>query len=167
MGAFGATGLIIAALTILWLAVAVALSLVAARRFALAERVLSAARSNAKLLDISPARPMLVRGDGRIEADPHLLRELGLKSPPKRLADLNRDGEGLVAEDLDQLGRTIEAAGASASRVEAKVRLLGSSRVFEVRGGPAPAPEPSGTLLLWFFDTSAGEEERAKLDLRL
>ena len=29
------------------------------------------------------------------------------------------------------------------------------------------APEPPGTLLLWFFDTSAGEEERAKLALRL
>jgi signal transduction histidine kinase len=47
------------------------------------------------------------------------------------------------------------------------VRLASSSRVFEVRGGPAPAPEPAGTLLLWFFDMSAGEEERAKLGLRL
>jgi signal transduction histidine kinase len=42
-----------------------------------------------------------------------------------------------------------------------------SGRVFEVRGGPAPAPEPSGTMLLWFFDTSAGEEERAKIASRL
>ena len=167
MSAFGATGLIIAALAVLWLAVAVALSLAAARRFALAEQVLSAARANAKLLDISPARALLVRSDGRIETDPYLLRELGLKSSPRRLSDLHGDGTGLVAEDLDELSRAIEAAATSASRLQAKVRLAGSSRVFEVRGAPAPAPEPTGTLLLWFVDTSAGEEERAKLDLRL
>jgi signal transduction histidine kinase len=167
MSALGATGLMIAALALLWLAFAVALSLVAARRFRLAESVLGAARANAKLLEISPARPLLVRGDGRIETDAHLLRELGLKSPPKTLADLHRKDRGVVADDLADLCREIEAATASASRVAAKVRLEGSARVFEVRGGPAPAPEPPGTLLLWFFDTSAGEEERAKIALRL
>ena len=30
-----------------------------------------------------------------------------------------------------------------------------------------PEAPPPGTLLLWFFDTSAGEEERARLALRL
>jgi signal transduction histidine kinase len=167
MGALGATGLIIAALALMWLALAVALSLLAARRFRLAESVLGAARANAKLLEISPARPLLVRGEGRIEIDPHLLRELGFKSPPKTLDGLHGKNGGLVADDLVELSRGIEAAAASASRVAAKVRLEGSSRVFEVRGGPAPAPEPPGTLLLWFFDTSAGEEERAKIALRL
>jgi signal transduction histidine kinase len=167
MGALGATGLIIAALGLLWLALAVALSLVAARRFRLAESVLGAARAHAKLLEISPARPLLVGGDGRIEIDSHLLRELGLKSPPKSLADLQAEEAGIVPEDLADLTRDVEAAAASASRLATKVRLAGSSRVFEVRGGPAPAPEPSGTLLLWFFDMSAGEEERAKIALRL
>src|SRR5690348_11033902 len=167
MGALGATNLIIAALAIMWLAVAVALSFVAARRFALAERVLGAARVNAKLLEISPARPLLVRSDGRIEIDAHLVRELGLDPAPKKLADLHAEDAGLVAEDLAELTRQIEAAAASALRVEAKVRLVGSPRVFDVRGGPAPLPEQAGTLLLWFFDTSAEEEERAKLGLRL
>src|SRR4029079_13038869 len=32
--------------------------------------------------------------------------------------------------------------------------------------GPAPGEAP-GVMLLWFFDTSAGEEERANLALRL
>jgi len=167
MGALGATDLIIAALALLWLGIAVALSLAAARRFRLASQVLGAARANATLLDISPARPLLVRGDGRIEADLHLLRELGLKSVPDKLADLRGGDSGLVAEDLAALTEQIEAAAASASRLAAKVRLAGSSRVFEVRGGPAPAPEPPGTLLLWFFDMSAAEEEREKLGLRL
>jgi signal transduction histidine kinase len=39
--------------------------------------------------------------------------------------------------------------------------------VFEVRGGPAPAPEPAGTLILWFSDTSASEDERLKVVQRL
>ena len=43
-----------------------------------------------------------------------------------------------------------------------------SARVFEVRGGRRrPRRSLPGTLLLWFFDTSATEEDRAKLALRL
>ena len=62
----------------------------------------------------------------------------------------------------------METARVSAARIARKVRANGSGRVFEVRGGPAPSSSPAGTLLLWFFDTSAGEEERrASLRLRL
>ena len=167
MGALGATGLIIAALALLWVGIAVALSFAAAKRFRVASDVLDAARANATLLEISPARPLLVRSDGHIEADAQLVRELGLKSPPKTLSDLHANDSGVLVEDLDGLRRQVESARTSASRLSAKVRLAGSSRVFEVRGGAAPAPEPAGTLLLWFFDMSAGEEERARLGLRL
>jgi signal transduction histidine kinase len=159
--------IVIAALAVAWVGVAIALSLAAARRLRLAERVLGAARANAALLDISPARPLIVRGDGRIETDPHLVRELGLTGVPKVIADLRGNDSGIVAEDLDTLAAAVETARASASRIAAKVRVGGSSRAFQVRGGPAPAPEPPGTLLLWFFETSAEEEERAKLALRL
>jgi signal transduction histidine kinase len=161
------TGLIAAALAALWIAVALGLSLAAARRFRLAERVLGAARANATLLEISPARPLLVRADGEVEADPRLQRELGLKTSPTQLAELHGDDSGIIPDDLAALANEIDAARASAARIAAKVRVAGSSRVFEVRGGPAPAPEPAGTLLLWFFDMSMGEEERAKLALRL
>jgi signal transduction histidine kinase len=167
MAALGATGVIIAVLAGLWVGVAVWLSFLAARRFRVAEQVLDAARANATLLEISPARPLLVRTDGRIEADPYLVRELGLKSPPKTLADLHGNDSGITAEDVDSLSAEVETSRASASRLATKVRLAGSSRVFEVRGAPAPPPEPPGTLLLWFFDMSAGEEERTKLALRL
>ena len=167
MAGLATIGVIAAALAALWILVAVALSLAAARRFRLAEQVLSAARANATLLEISPARPLVVRGDGRVEIDPQLLRELGLKSQPKTVAELRGNDSGILPDDLAQLMSEIESARASASRVVAKLRVDGSARVFEVRGGPAPAPEPPGTLLLWFFDMSAGEEERAKLALRL
>ena len=169
MGSGGLPGAVwvIVALGLLWLAIAAAISIAAARRFRLAEQVLGAARSNATLLDLTPARPLVVRADERVEADPQLVRDLGLNSQPGRLAELVGNDSGIAPDDLEALKEDVEAARASAGRVSRKVRAYGSGRVFEVRGGPAPAPEPPGTLLLWFFDTSAGEEERAKLALRL
>jgi signal transduction histidine kinase/PAS domain-containing protein len=157
----------VAALALVWLGIAVAVALAAARRFRLAEEVLGTARSHATLLELAPARPLLVRPDERIEIDPQLLRDLGLRSPPGRIAELVGNDSGIVADDLDALKQDIEAARVSAGRVSRKVRGHGSGRVFEVRGGPAPAPEPPGTLLLWFFDTSASEEDRSNLALRL
>jgi signal transduction histidine kinase len=169
MGSGGLSGTIwaIVALGLIWLGVAIALSILAARRLRLAENVLGAARSNATLLELAPARPLVIRAGMRIEADPRLLRDLGLDSNPSRLADLVGNDSGIAPDDLEELKTDIEAARLSASRISRKVRASGSGRVFEVRGGPAPAPEPLGTLLLWFFDTSAGEEERAGMALRL
>ena len=167
MGALGATTVWIALLALLWLALAVWMTLIAARRFRLAEDVLGAARANAALLELTPARPLVVRSDGRIEADPQLVRDLGLHGTPGRLSELIGNDSGVVAEDLETLGQDIESARVSATRISRKVRANGSGRVFEIRGGPAPAPAQAGTLLLWFFDTSAGEEERSRLALRL
>jgi signal transduction histidine kinase len=167
MNAVGATELIIAALVLLWLGLAALVALVAARRLRLAEQVLGAARANAALLEISPARPLIVHPDGRIECDRLLLRELGLAGEPKTLADLATKGAGIAAEDLEGLSADVAAARASADKVSRRLSLAGSSRVIEVRGGPAPAGEPAGTLLLWLFDISHGEEERARLALRL
>ena len=159
--------LAIVALALLWLALGAALAIAAARRMRIAQTVLGAARSNAALLEISPAHPLLVRSDGRIESDPLLLRELGLDGDPKSLNDLSDADSGIDSEDLEALTADIAAARASGGRIGRKVQVNGSARVFDIRGGPAPASEPAGTLLLWFFDMSSGEEERAKLALRL
>ena len=169
MSALGAMTIwiVLVALALLWLALAVAITIVAARRFRLAERVLEAARANATLLELTPARPIVVRPDQRVEADPQLLRELGLQGTPARLGDLSGSDSGITPQDLEALREDVESARVSASRIFRKVHASGSGRVFEVRGGPAPASAPAGTLLLWFFDTSAGEEERSRLALRL
>jgi signal transduction histidine kinase/PAS domain-containing protein len=167
MSASGASTIWIVALALLWMGIAAAIAFVAARRLALAQQVLAAARSNATLLELTPARPLAVRVDGRIEADAQLVRELGLDSHPTRLSELAGNDSGIVGADLEALIGEVEAARVSAGRISRKVRASGSGRVFEVRGAPAPAPEPAGTLLLWFFDTSAGEEERSKLSQRL
>jgi len=166
MGASGVTNLAIAALALLWVGIGAATAILAARRFRLAQQVLDAARANARLLEMMPARPALVRPDGRIDIDGQLLRDLGLEVRPARLTELAGNDSGIASEDLDALAADIEVAKTSAGRVSRSVRAIGPARVFDVRGGPA-AGEPPGTLLLWFVDTSAGEEERAKLALRL
>jgi chloramphenicol 3-O-phosphotransferase len=51
----GPASIVMAALALVWVGIAVALSILAARRLRTAERVLGAARSNATLLEISPS----------------------------------------------------------------------------------------------------------------
>lgn len=154
-------------LALLWLGIAAAIAMVAARRFRLAQQVLDAAQANARLIELMPARPLVVRPGQRVQADVQLLRDLGLEAHPTKLSELSANETGIERDDLAGLTADIEIAQASAGRVSRTVRANGASRVFDVRGGPAPAGEPPGTLLLWFFDTSAGEEEKAKLALRL
>ena len=69
MGAAGATSLVIAALALLWLALAAMIAMLAARRFGLAQQVIDTARVNSRLLGAAPARPLVVYADGRVEAD--------------------------------------------------------------------------------------------------
>ena len=167
MTASGETIVAIATMGLLWLGIAAAISVLAARRFGLAQQVLDAAQANARLIELMPARPLVVRPSQRVEADAQLLRDLGLETHPTKLAELSSTETGIEKDDLAALAADIEIAQASAGRVSRTIRANGASRVFDVRGGPAPAGEPPGTLLLWFFDTSAGEEEKAKLSLRL
>ncbi|HYU94935.1 MAG TPA: PAS-domain containing protein [Sphingomicrobium sp.] len=162
-----ATVVAVTALALAWIVVAVGIAILAARRFRLAETVLSAARANAALLESAPARPLVVRPDLRVEVDPQLLRDLGLKTVPPRLSDLTAADGGIAGDDLAALTAAIDGARVSARRVALTVRAIGSGRVFEVRGGPAPSPEAPGTMLLWLYDTSAGEEDRARLALKL
>src|SRR5678815_731219 len=143
-----ATMVAVTALALAWIVVAVTIAILAARRFRLAETVLSAARVNAALLESAPARPLVVRPDLRVEVDSQLLRDLGLKTVPPRLSDLTAADGGIAGEDLAALTAAIDGARLSARRVALTVRAIGSGRVFEVRGGPAPPPEAPGTMLL-------------------
>ncbi|NUT01799.1 MAG: PAS domain-containing protein [Sphingomonas sp.] len=151
----------------LWLAIAGGLLVLAARRIREANKVIAAATSMASLLDVAPARPLLVRPDGSIEADARLLRELGLDKDVRKLRDLGGSESGLAADDLDMLEAAVQGAALSGTLIVQQFRAAGSNRVFEVRGGPAPPPEQPGSILLWFSDTSSAEAERSKLSLRI
>ena len=167
MGALAIGSVVALGLAALWIAIGAGLAWFAAQRVRQAATVLSTARSLQSLLDLSPARPLIVRPGGAVEADSRLLREIGLGSDPQTLAGLAGDGRGLIAEDVETLAGLIAGATVSGSEVQCQLRLTDSPRVFEVRGGPAPAPEPAGTLILWFSDTSASEDERLKVVQRL
>ena len=88
-----------------------------------------------------------------------LLREIGLGGRPSQLSELANSGAGIEPDDLDELRQTIETAAAGGEKLQCKIRVAGSGRVLDVRGGPAPPPEPAGSMLLWLFDTSASEDE--------
>jgi signal transduction histidine kinase len=167
VGALGTTAAIAAALAALWIVIAAALSIVAARRLRDATNVISGARSLQNLLQLSPGRPLVVLPDGSIEADERLLREIGIERAPKRLSGLAGEDRGLLADDLAELEKQVRDAAISGGKVECQVRVAASGRVLDVRGASAPAPEPAGTLVLWLFDTSAAESERSKLSQRL
>lgn len=167
MGAVATTGEVAATLAALWILIAAGLSILSARRLREAAAVQATARSLQILLQLSPGRPVVVRGDGRIEADRRLLREIGLDEEPASLGELSSGDSGLVSEDLDSLAAIVARAALSGEKIECQVRVAGSGRVLDVRGAPAPAPEPAGTIVLWLFDTSAAESERMKLSSRL
>jgi signal transduction histidine kinase len=161
------TTLAVIAVAAFWIIVAAILSLLAARRVRRADAVIGAARSIASLLSVAPARPLIVKVDGAIEPDPILLREIGVEGEPARLSDLAGQSGGLDAVDLEALASDVAEAALAGSRIERQVRIAGSGRVLDVRGAPAPPPAPAGTMLLWLFDTSGAEAERAELARRL
>ena len=161
------TTLAVVAVAAFWIIVAAILSLLAARRLRRANAVIGAARSIASLLAVAPARPLIVRTDGGIEPDPILLREIGVEGEPARLGDLAGQSNGLDAADLDALASEVAGAALSGSRIERQVRIAGSGRVLDVRGAPAPAPAPAGTMLVWLFDISDADADRAELARRL
>ena len=161
------TAAVIIVLAAFWVAIAALLLIMATRRIARANAVLASARSTAALLRAAPARPVLVHADGRVEIDSHLQRELGLTDEPQKLDQLAGNDSGIVAEDLATLQSEIASARIGGPAIERQLRIAGSSRVLEVRGGLAGPPHPSGTLLLWLFDTSGAEAERLKLATQL
>jgi len=110
---------------------------------------------------------MLMARNGTIQADSALLREIGLEASPTRIEQLADGERGLHPDDLAQLSEELRSAVLTAAPLNRSVRIVGSDRVLEVRGGPAPAPSPAGTTLLWFFDTSSAEQEKVELDRRL
>ena len=149
-----------------WIAIAAALALIAARRMRRADALVTTARRLATLLAASPARSLLIAPDGKVQADRALLRDLGLATEPQKLDDLAGADAGIVREDLDALTLEVMRSALDGSRIDAQVRLA-SGRVFDVRGGLAPAPSPPRTILLWLVDTSRAESERSDLSRRL
>src|SRR5688572_7426265 len=117
----------------------------------------------AALLGGHVAVPALLRGGGWLEADQRLAGLLGLDTPPTRMSDLCGGGCGLSAEEGSALAELAGRASATGGAFSMSVRALGSSRVLEVRGSPAPPPFEQGAVLLWFTDATDSEGQTAAL----
>ena len=152
---------------VLWVMIAAALAILAARRTRRAQGVIDAARRLRALLESAPVRPLVVHADGGIDLDPILQRDLGFVEAPTHIDQLGGKDHGLLPADLDILRADLRSANLGAKSLRRMVRLAASNRVVEVHGAPALAPEPPGTMLLWFFDISDAEAERATLARRL
>ena len=154
---------VIIILAAFWVAIAALLMILASRRISRANSLLGGARSVASLLRSVPARPLIVRPDGAIESDTLLQRDLGLASMPAHLDDLASDGLGIDPSDLEALKADVRSSAISGTAIACQVRIAGSDRAVEVRGGLAPPPYAAGTLLLWLFDATGAEAERLKM----
>ena len=84
MGELGGSAWLVLVIAGLWLAIAGGLARASpVAGCATPRRWCAAATSMASLLEVAPARPVLVRADGSIEADERLLRELSVSDRPQ------------------------------------------------------------------------------------
>jgi signal transduction histidine kinase len=127
------------------------------------------ARRLARMVDESPALPLLVRADGRIEAPQRLANWLGLESVPQYLTELDAGGPdgrggGLIAEQLAELTAAVRRTQKTAAPFRMVATPRGSRRSLALRGHLAdPQISPGGAALVWVFDFSDSESELVKL----
>ena len=164
-GADAAAAIIVIAA--LWVVIAAALAIMAARRIRRAQSVLGASRTMRSLLDVAPAHAILIQGDGRVDADPKLIQELGLSKAPQKLEELAGENSGLDRDDLSSLIEALADVRLGGAPLRRQLRLAGGERVLELRAALAPPPAKPGSVLAWLFDISEADTERAVFARRL
>ncbi len=131
-------------------------------------------RRLAKMADKSPALPLLVRVDGRIEAPERLAGWLGLDKVPQFLTELDGGsvggggvdgkGGGLAPEQLAELAEAVRRTQKTAAPFRMVATPRGSKRSLALRGHLAdPQVSPGGAAMVWVFDFSDSESELVKL----
>lgn len=134
-----------------------------------AEAGLRHAKRLARMVDESPALPLLVRVDGKIEAPQRLANWLGLDAVPQFLTELDGGridggGGGLTKEQLEELTEAVRRTQRTAAPFRLVVTPRGSKRSLALRGHLAdPAVSPGGAALVWVFDFSDSESELVQL----
>ncbi|MES2494319.1 MAG: PAS-domain containing protein [Pseudomonadota bacterium] len=155
-------GLLLAA----WAVAAAWFVLAARRRVKKAETALRNARRLGRMVEESPAIPLVVRADGRIEAPPRLARWLGLDGVPQYLTELGREGgkAGIPAQQLAELTEAVRRTQKTGAAFRMAITPVGSQRALSLRGHLAdPQVSPGGAALVWVFDFSESEGELVRL----
>ena len=153
-------GLLLAA----WMMAAAWAVLTARSRQKRAENQLRSARRLGRMVEESPALPLLVRSDGRIEASPRLAHWLGLDGVPQFLSELDTGERGLPTAKLEELTEAVRRTQKTAAPFRMVLTPRGSSRSLALRGHLAdPQISPGGAALVWVFDFSDSETELTRL----
>jgi len=117
-----------------------------------------------RLLETSPALPLLVRSDGRLEASQRLMHWLGFDHLPANIADLYDGKIGIAEDDLQILMKEVSAAQKTGSNFHRAVRIIGNEGSLLIKGGLAdPKISANGSALLWVFDATESEQQINKL----
>ncbi|HEU4651547.1 MAG TPA: histidine kinase, partial [Croceibacterium sp.] len=124
----------------------------------------STARRLSRMIDDSPAVPLLVKADGKIEGPERLAAWLGLPQLPGFLSELAGEDAGLSANDLEQLRDAVRKTQKTAAPFGMVISPRGSNKSLAVRGHLAdPAVAQGGAALVWWFDFSESQVELARL----
>jgi signal transduction histidine kinase len=120
-----------------------------------------------RLLETAPAIPVVVRGDGRVEASDRFGKLLGLSAAAITLEDLNaNDDSGIDGDDMQLLEANIREAQKTGKEFSLPVRIKHSHRRMLVKGSIADALiYPNGAALLWFFDLTDNLHEWEKVKI--
>jgi signal transduction histidine kinase len=159
-----ATALLLAA----WTVAAAWAVLTARARQRRAEASQRLARRLGRMVEDSPALPMVVRADGRIEGPARLAGWLGFAAMPGYLSELDAGADGgdrgLDEYQLSLLSDAVRRAQKTATPFRLTLTPRGTTRALGVRGHLAdPQISPAGAALVWFFDFSESEEELRQL----
>ncbi|MCH2487777.1 MAG: PAS-domain containing protein, partial [Erythrobacter sp.] len=154
-------GLLLAA----WTAMAGWFMLRASARTTGTDATRRSARRLSRMIEESPAIPLLVRADGRIEAPERLAGWLGLDRMPEYLSELGGRSEGgLDDAQLETLTAHVRRTQKSAAPFSMTLVSPGSQKALALRGTLAdPGVSPAGAALIWVFDFTESEEELADL----
>ncbi|WP_419825077.1 PAS-domain containing protein [Sphingomonas sp.] len=157
----GAHAALVGLLLALWLTGAVAAVMLGARRWRRADAaVAEVARLNATFAG-APALPIVIAGDGRVDATQRVGDWLGLARAPRRVAEIT---DALDSADGAALATDIEFARVSGGGFARAVTPAGGARVLMVRGRAAEPELGDRAVLLWIFDATDSEAEIARLD---
>ena len=161
------TGLPIALIGILmalWLVGATVAILIGLSMRTQSNKMLRQTTRLARLLETAPALPVVVKGDGRIEASDRFARLLGLDTTVTALSDLGgHDNAGLTIEDLAELEAQVRETQRTGKGFTLPLAIEGSSRKLNVVGNIADTViYPNGAALLWFFDSTESLSELEK-----
>ncbi|MDT0508014.1 PAS-domain containing protein [Novosphingobium sp. MMS21-SN21R] len=136
----------------------------ARRRARRGEAVQRQARRLARMIDESPALPLLVRADGKIEGPSRLAGWLGFDAMPGYLSELDSGERGLGEVELSRLSDAVRRAQKTGTPFRMALTPKGGMRSLAAHGHLAdPQVSPGGAALVWFFDFSDSEAELVKL----